>query len=110
LGRVPSTAFKAVWRKLDERDRAAIARAIREYLELSNWTFAMGPPATSNKPPPDDPYETAIEQAISTCGGDTRSALKSLLVANEFLEAELRILQGASSNGYSRGGISKKSN
>ena len=110
LGRVPSQSFRSAWQALDERDRAIIARAVREYLELSNWTFAMGPPAASNKPPPEDPYEAAIEQSISTCAGDTRAPLKALLVPNEFLEAELRILQGATSTGYSRGRLSKKAN
>jgi len=32
--------------------------------------------------------EAAAEQAIAACGGDAREAVKALLIANEFLEAE----------------------
>jgi hypothetical protein len=33
--------------------------------------------------------DAAADQAIAACGGDAREAVKALLVANEFLEAEL---------------------
>lgn len=38
---------------------------------------------------PNDPYETATEQAISACDGDVRAALKSALIAMTMLESEL---------------------
>lgn len=38
-------------------------------------------------------YESMIEEAIATCGGDMRGALKALLLANEHLEAELSQLR-----------------
>lgn len=34
--------------------------------------------------------DTATDQAIAACDGDARSAVRSLIVANEFLEHELR--------------------
>lgn len=37
-----------------------------------------------------DRYERAVDSAIATCGGDLRGALKALIIANEFLEEELR--------------------
>ncbi|MBI3699413.1 MAG: hypothetical protein HY242_03065 [Afipia sp.] len=37
-----------------------------------------------------DRYDRAVESAIATCGGDLRGALKALIIANEFLEDELR--------------------
>ena len=37
-----------------------------------------------------DRYERAVDSAIATCGGDLRGALKALIVANEYLEEELR--------------------
>jgi len=40
-------------------------------------------------PPTTDPYETAVEDAIAACNGDTYGALKVLIIANEFLEREL---------------------
>jgi len=37
-----------------------------------------------------DRYDRAVESVIATCGGDLRGALKALIIANEFLEEELR--------------------
>ena len=42
-------------------------------------------------------------QAIAACGGDAREAVKVLIVANEFLEAQVKQLQASVSNGYARG-------
>jgi hypothetical protein len=33
--------------------------------------------------------EVAADQAIAACGGGAREAVKALLVANEFLEAQI---------------------
>jgi hypothetical protein len=46
-----------------------------------------------------DRLEVAADQAIAACG----DAVKALLVANEFLESEVKQLQAAVSNGYARG-------
>jgi hypothetical protein len=35
---------------------------------------------------PTDLLEAAADQAIATCGGDAREAVKALIVANEFLK------------------------
>ena len=43
-------------------------------------------------------YEQACDQAIAMCDGNMRSTIKALIMANEYLEAELRELQAASSN------------
>jgi hypothetical protein len=59
-------------------------------------------PATSAPPEPDR-LEAATDQAIAACGGNARDAVKALIVANEFLEAEVKQLQAAVSNGYARG-------
>lgn len=45
----------------------------------------------------------AADQAIEACGGDAREAVKALLVAVDFLEAQVDELEGAVSNGYARG-------
>jgi hypothetical protein len=47
--------------------------------------------------------ELATDQAIAACGGNVRDAVKTLIVANEFLEAQLAELQAAVSTGYARG-------
>jgi hypothetical protein len=41
-------------------------------------------------PPAVDPYEAAVDDAIATCNGDLRGALKALIIANEFLERDLK--------------------
>jgi hypothetical protein len=48
----------------------------------------------------DDQLEAAADQAIATCGGDAREAIKALIVANHFLETELEKLHAAVSAGY----------
>ena len=40
-------------------------------------------------PPVTDAYDAAVEDAIATCNGDLRGALKALIIANEFLERDL---------------------
>ncbi|HKG99807.1 MAG TPA: hypothetical protein VKB08_03655 [Bradyrhizobium sp.] len=37
-----------------------------------------------------DAYDAAVDDAIATCNGDLRGALKALIIANEFLERDLR--------------------
>ena len=45
-------------------------------------------------------YEQACDQAIAMCDGDMRSTIKVLLMANEYLEMELRELQTAALCGH----------
>jgi hypothetical protein len=40
-------------------------------------------------------YEKACDQAIAMCDGNLRSTIKALIMANEYLEAELEELQAA---------------
>jgi hypothetical protein len=44
-------------------------------------------------------YEQACDQAIAMCDGNLRSTIKALIMANEYLEAELLELQAAVSSG-----------
>ena len=50
-----------------------------------------------------DGLEAAVDQAISACGGDLRSAVRALIVANEYLETEVGELMKAVSRAYARG-------
>jgi hypothetical protein len=50
-----------------------------------------------------DRLEAATDQAIAACGGNARDAVKTLIVANEFLEAQVKELQAAVPIGYARG-------
>ena len=47
--------------------------------------------------------EAATDQTIEACGGDARDAVKALIVANEYLESEVRELMRAVSQAYVRG-------
>jgi hypothetical protein len=48
----------------------------------------------------DDRYEQACDQAIAMCDGNLRSTIKALIMANEYLELELRELQAVVSNAF----------
>jgi hypothetical protein len=58
--------------------------------------------AAAETPAPAD-LEAAADQAIAACGGDAREAVKALIVANGFLEAQVEGLRASVSAGYSRG-------
>ena len=51
-----------------------------------------------------DHYEQACDQAIAMCGGNLRGAIKALIMANEYLEAELEELRALVSGGLTRTG------
>ena len=71
----------------------------------------MAPSAQERGPGAADPeLETAVDDAIAACDDDARAAVRALLVAAHFLEAELRELRDqvdgittAVSRGYARG-------
>ena len=51
----------------------------------------------------DDGLEAEVDQAIAACDGDTRAAVRALIVANNFLETETAELKKAVSHAYARG-------
>jgi hypothetical protein len=51
----------------------------------------------------DDGLEAAVDQAIAACGGDMRSTIRALIVANDYLENEVSELMKAVSHAYVRG-------
>jgi hypothetical protein len=50
-----------------------------------------------------DELEVAVDEAIAACGGDMRSTIRALIVANEYLESEACELMAAVSHAYVRG-------
>jgi hypothetical protein len=50
-----------------------------------------------------DALEAPADQAIAACGGDMRSTVRALIVANDFLESEVSELMKAVSHAYLRG-------
>jgi hypothetical protein len=51
--------------------------------------------------------EAEVAEAIATCGGDVRAALRATLIANAYLEAEIERLTQAISTGFARGRMRK---
>ncbi len=49
-----------------------------------------------------DRYEQACDQAIAMCDGNLRSTIKALIMANEYLEMELREVQAFAPAGLPR--------
>jgi predicted transcriptional regulator len=54
---------------------------------------------------PTHDLEADVDTVIAVCGGDPRVAVRTLLIANEFLSAELDSATAALSRGYTRGRI-----
>lgn len=52
--------------------------------------------------PEPDRLDIAADEAIAMCGGDIRSAIRALILANEYLEHEVKELMVAVSKGYGR--------
>jgi hypothetical protein len=52
--------------------------------------------------PPAADLDAGADQAIAACGGDPKEAVKALLVAVDFLEAQVDELRSAVSTGYAR--------
>ncbi|HLG82829.1 MAG TPA: hypothetical protein VKY22_17590 [Bradyrhizobium sp.] len=61
--------------------------------------------SSSPKPaaPDDDALEAEIDEAIAACDGDLRATIRALIVANNYLECEVRELMKAVSHAYVRG-------
>jgi hypothetical protein len=68
----------------------------------STWNNVMSSGPQLN-PQGTDELEAAVDQAIAACGGDMRSTIRALIVANEFLESEVGELMKAVSHAYVRG-------
>ena len=64
--------------------------------------FAM-PSSSQPRSEESDELETAVDQAISACGGDLKATIRALIVANEYLETEVAELMKAVSHAYARG-------
>jgi hypothetical protein len=58
--------------------------------EESTQNVNSMPEATATDPIAEsERLDVATDQAIAACGGDMRSTIRALILANEFLEAEL---------------------
>lgn len=62
----------------------------------------------SGPQPESERLDMAADQAIAACGGDMRSTIRALILANEFLEYELCEMFKAVTNGHARGQLAKR--
>jgi len=60
----------------------------------------MAEPLPTDSQSETERLDVAVEQAIEACGGDLRSTIRALILANEFLQTEL---ETQVSHGYKRG-------
>ena len=66
----------------------------------------MPTPAASNPAEPPiqtDDLEGTVDRIVAECDGDPRAAVRTLVVANSFLERELESVLAEVSRGYVRG-------
>ena len=68
--------------------------------EFANPEFVESEPVMLEPAAPSDVsrYERACDEAIAMCDGNMRSTIKALIMANQYLEAELQDLQAATSH------------
>jgi hypothetical protein len=52
---------------------------------------------------PSAELEAAVDAVVALCDGDERAALRALVAANDYLNAEVERLETLISNGYARG-------
>jgi hypothetical protein len=57
---------------------------------------------------PSDDLEAGIEAVIAACDGDHRAAVRALLIASSYLEAEVERLAKAVSPGFVRGQVRRE--
>jgi len=71
----------------------------RDIMAMSAFSPASSAAPLDGAPFDNSHYERACDQAIAMCDGNLRSTIKALIMANEYLEAELMELQAAISSG-----------
>jgi hypothetical protein len=79
--------------QIDNENKNGTYSGFREYSAMP--ADPVSQPATEP-----DRLDAATAQVIAAYGGDARQAVTALIVANEFLEAQVRELQTAVSHGY----------
>jgi hypothetical protein len=57
---------------------------------------------------PSAELEAAVDAVVTLCDGDQRAALRALVAANDYLNAEVERLETLISNGYARGRTRKR--
>ena len=57
----------------------------------------------ATEPQGGDDLEADVDTVIAACGGSMRATIRALLIANEFLSAELERSRSSQSVGYVRG-------
>ena len=69
-------------------------------------TSAAGSSQSPPSPNAAEELEREVDEAIALCGADIRAALRAMLLANAFLDAEVERVTRAVSIGFARGKMS----
>ena len=65
--------------------------------------FSSAEPSEASSRCPAPSWEASVDAVVALCDGDQRAALRALVAANDYLNAEVERLQAMISNGYARG-------
>jgi hypothetical protein len=85
-----------MWMAAANRGSTLDSSRTKEEHYRTNTPFRSRDFAMSQAPTTDNErYEQACNQAIAMCDGNMRSTIKALIMANEYLEAEVEELQAA---------------
>lgn len=57
----------------------------------------------ASEPSPEADLEADVDTVIAACGGNGRAVIRALIIANEYLNAEVEWLRASQSVGYVRG-------
>lgn len=52
-----------------------------------------------------DDWEASVDEVLAICDGDPRAAIRTLLIANAYLDGEVERLEALISKGYARRSI-----
>jgi hypothetical protein len=78
-------------------------------IAFSSWSRTMSEPEAADAGEPfGDDLEADVDTVIAACGGNPRAAVRALLIANEFLTAELERSRATVSTGYIRKGEARR--
>jgi hypothetical protein len=90
--------------RMPSQGHRRIAASMRSgFNEGTPATGGMASTSVSSKTPiAHAELQATVDEVVALCGGDERAALRALVMANDYLNAEVERLQALISKGYAR--------